>query len=643
MATLKRSAWLAAAMGLATVGAAQAATITLTGDISTSTTLTANNHYNLNGQVRVLPGATITIEPGTVIATFTGANQGSLIITRGAKIYSLGTAEKPVIFTSAEDVATWTGSVVTRDGVAVAGYPLGRVNAITTVGNPKTGTWRAAATEWGSLAIMGKAFISNTKNGPVGNVATPAATNISKMEGLIGDAALDPNVAYGGGDDNDDSGTVTYTSLRYGGRVLALTDELNGMSLGGVGRETDIHHIEIQNNVDDGIEIFGGTVNLKYWSVWNIGDDSFDVDQGWRGKSQFGLIVQGYSLVAISGSGFPDNGFEMDGAEKADSQPVTAAVIYNTTFIGVPENLGVATADHAIALRDNANVQFRNCIFMDGGLQLVRNDNSDGEGSIGYGTLGTTLDFATRWNTPFNFLHTTGGVNLNTGTLTNATLPAFYPAQVDGNLIEVRDSVFFNNLDAAAYTESNTRGVTNAGGNSTALGVDNIVALAASSPIAGITRDTTINPNVPAPGNVIPGVKGTENRWVTRVLTLDPRARNDAVTSVRTAPADGFFTPVKYRGAFSPETNWMLGWTASDAFGFHAGQTNPAAPATTQQVLLSTTSFTTIIGLTYTVESSTDGITWTTDTSFKATTAGVVTVSSLVSVAPNKVYRVTVQ
>jgi hypothetical protein len=79
------------------------------------------------------------------------------------------------------------------------------------------------------------------------------------------------------------------------------------------------------NNVDDGIEIWGGTVNLKYFSIWNIGDDSFDVDQGWRGKAQFGLIVQGYSLDANQGSGVGDNVFETDGAEDSDAQPVTTA------------------------------------------------------------------------------------------------------------------------------------------------------------------------------------------------------------------------------------------------------------------------------------------------------------------------------
>ena len=154
---------------------------------------------------------------------------------------------------------------------------------------------------------------------------------------------------YGGGNDDDDSGTLDYVSIRYGGRVVGLNNELNGLSLGGIGRGTDIDFVEIMNNVDDGIEIWGGTVNLKHFSIWNIGDDSLDIDQGWRGKAQFGLIVQGYSLDANQGSGVGDNCIEMDGAEDSDYQPVTTASLYNMTVIGQPVD-----GDGATAWRDNA-------------------------------------------------------------------------------------------------------------------------------------------------------------------------------------------------------------------------------------------------------------------------------------------------
>ena len=565
MGQFSKFAMLGLAMGL--TGATQAADITLSGNITTSTTLTANNVYNLSGEVRVLPGVTLTIEAGTVFATVSGANQGTLAVARGGKIFINGTKDKPVIMTSAADRATWTAN------------------------DPKTGTWRATANEWGSLAIMGRAYISNTKNVAT-NTSVPNANNVSPMEGLVAQFVGDPNILYGGETDDDDSGSISYLSIRYGGKVLALANELNGMSLGGVGRETDIHHIEIMNNVDDGIEIFGGTVNIKYFSVWNIGDDSFDVDQGWRGKAQFGLIVTGYSLVASSGSGFPDNGFEIDGAEKADSQPVTASVLYNMTYIGVPESIAANSADHATEWRDNANVQFRNCIFMDTGEDIVKGANgaSDGEGSNGYGFNGT-LNWDVRWTTAFSHNH--NAANPNAGGFLTAQLQALYPAQVDGNLIEIKDSVFFNNTDSTAYTEANTRQVFAAQNNN--------VQEPATSPIVAIARTST------APF----GATNGQGRTVHNVTNLDPRAAGDAITSVATAPNDGFFTQAKYRGAFSKDVNWLLGWTASHAFGFHAGQTNPADPAVTLKVHLTTVSFLAANGVSYSIEKSTNGLTWT--------------------------------
>ncbi|MFZ4467149.1 MAG: hypothetical protein ACOYO7_08850, partial [Phycisphaerales bacterium] len=243
-------------------GTATAADITILGDITTSQTWTKNNVYKLSGQVFVMPGATLTIEAGTVIASEAG---GSLAVGRDGRIVADGSASEPIIFTSTADRATWT------------------------VANPQ-GSWRAAANEWGNLTIMGNGYIGKYGNGaPAGNTATPNAANFANMEGLVATGATDTRVRYGGGNDQDDSGTLRYASFRYGGKVVGIGTELNGISLGGVGQGTEIDHVEIMNNVDDGIEIWGGKVDLKYFSIWNIGDDSFDLDHGWRGRAQFGL------------------------------------------------------------------------------------------------------------------------------------------------------------------------------------------------------------------------------------------------------------------------------------------------------------------------------------------------------------------
>ncbi|MEY3023059.1 MAG: hypothetical protein RIS86_2257 [Planctomycetota bacterium] len=508
---MNRTAIVAAtASTLLSVGTAGAAEILVTSDIAVSTTWTADNTYNLQQQIFVLPGATLTIEPGTVIASTTGLG-GSLAVCRGAKIDARGTQADPIIFTSKADVATWTN------------------------GDSKTGAWRASANEWGNLTIMGRAYIG--KYGAAGspNTATPNAANDTQMEGLVAAFAGDPNVRYGGGNDSDDSGTLSFVSLRYGGKVIGLGNELNGLSLGGIGGETVIDHIEIMNNVDDGIEIWGGTVNLNYFSIWNVGDDSFDIDQGWRGKAQFGLIVQGYSVGAAQGSGVGDNCIETDGAERSDAQPVTTGCCYNLTVIGQP-----ISGDHATAWRDNARMQYRNSIFMDLGEQLVRNDNDGGEGQGGFGFNGT-LTFPQTWSTEASF---TSPVN----PFPNPGL-AYRAQQVPGKLAEIRDSVMVRNLNSNAYTGANTVGVFGAGNDNIDAGSDE-----ASMPIAGIVRGEPVTPF----GSLV----------MLPVISLDPRAVNAAATSVSAAPSDGFFVPANYRGAFSPTENWLCNWTAADAFGF---------------------------------------------------------------------------
>ncbi len=507
MRSLKSS--IAISLAAAVLSSAAAAQVNVSSNITTSTTWTANNVYNLVGQIYVTNGATLTIEPGTLIATVANSG-GSLAVTRGSKIFAVGTAEKPIIFTSTNDVATWTG------------------------GNPKTGTWRPVVNEWGNLTVMGRAYISENVIGS--NTPFPSATNEADMEGLVTGPAFD---RYGGGDDDDDSGSLQYVSLRYTGRVVGLGNELNAISLGGLGRETDISFIDTMNNVDDGFEIWGGTANFKYINTWNMGDDSIDIDQGWRGKAQFLSIVQGYGTAAAQGSGVGDNIFETDGAEQCDYQPVTTGTIYNVTAIGQPLTGG---GDHGTAWRDNCRLQYRNAIFMDLGDRLVGFDNIDGDGGLGYGCNGT-LSWAATWTTDYN------AVPAFPFSDPNPPIPGFYSAQSSGKLAEIKDSVFYNNNSGSAYTEAIARGVLGAGATPAN---DNLVATA--SPITSITR---------APLEIVSGLP------MVRVISLDPRPANDALNSVAAAPNDGFFTPAQYRGAFAPnETPWICGWTAAYAFGY---------------------------------------------------------------------------
>ncbi|MBN1256986.1 MAG: hypothetical protein JXA52_04705 [Planctomycetes bacterium] len=570
MKTARKIALLALVMALAVSSIASAATVNVSADIATSTTWTAANTYNLTQQIYVLPGATLTIEPGTLVQSTTGVG-GSLAVCQGAKIYVNGTATAPVIMTSTSDTLT---------------------------------SWHEGCNEWGNLTIMGDALISASHYGgsPVGsNTKLPTGLNVKQMEGLTAAYPGDPNVMYGGANDNDDSGSISYLSLRYGGKVVSLANELNGLSLGGIGRETDIHHVEIINNVDDGIEIWGGTVNLKYINIWNIGDDSFDADEGWRGKAQFGLIVQGYSTDASQGSGVGDNIFETDGAEDSDAQPITTSTIYNFTMIGQPID-----GDGATTWRDNAHVQYRNCIIMDCGEKVVRFDNVDGDGANGYGYNGT-LPWASCWTTPYTYTET-----VNAGAPGTVGDPAvLYTVQTSGMLCEITDTVFYQNAD---YTEADARGVRNAANNN---------VTATLLPIQGYTR-----------GGLV--VKGGKN--MLPVTSINPCAANDAVSSVASAPADGFFTPAPFRGGFSATNNWLAGWTAVDAYGMTDTSMNTAAPAATVAMTASV-SFQTVAGTTYSVEESSDMVNW----SPIATIVGDGTVMSITDLAgfdAAKFYRV---
>ena len=484
--------------------AANGEEVLVTDNIITSATWAADNIYNLQNQIYVEPGATLTIEAGTLIASSSGVG-GSLAVCRGAKIFINGTKDNPVIMTSANDNLT---------------------------------EWHEGCNEWGNLTIMGNALISASHYGgdQVGtNTKEPTGLNEKQMEGLVAEYPGDPNVMYGGNDDNDDSGSISYLSIRYGGKVIGLANELNGLSLGGIGRETDIHHVEIMNNVDDGIEIWGGTVNLKYINIWNVGDDSFDVDEGWRGKAQFGLIVQGYSSDASQGSGVGDNCFETDGAEDSDAQPVTTSTIYNFTVVGQPID-----GDGGTTWRDNARVQYRNCIFMDLGEKLVRADNDDGDGANGYGYNGT-LSWEETWTTDYNI---TSAVNSGTwipGAFNDPSI--LYTVQTSGKLAEITDCVFYNNQYSSAYTEADARGVRDATKNN---------VTSEMKPIQAIKRADAVT-------------RG--GKIMLRVTSINPCAANDAVSSVSEAPYDGFFTPVSYRGGFSPYENWLKDWTAVDAYG----------------------------------------------------------------------------
>ena len=248
----------------------------LSGLIEEDMTLTKDIIWELNGRVIVTNNATLTIEPGTIIKgrDGIGANASVLMIAADGMIDAEGTAAEPIIFTSISD-----------------NIELGQKFGTNLTQND--------AQEWGGVVILGKAPIS------------PDAGTVAQIEGVPASQALGQ---YGGSEATHNSGILKYVSIRHGGQTIdaAAGNDINGLTLGGVGSGTTISYIEIFANFDDGIEFFGGTVNASNLLVYTVGDDAIDVDQAYAGTiSNFRV----YTSAAASS----DEALEIDGPEGAEN------------------------------------------------------------------------------------------------------------------------------------------------------------------------------------------------------------------------------------------------------------------------------------------------------------------------------------
>jgi hypothetical protein len=306
----------------------------------TSTFLYGQHHwvadtvYHIRGWIYVGDGSfldsggvngTLTIDPGTIIKGYPGAGDtaSALIVTRESKIFAQGTETCPIVFTALSD----------------------------DVDNPNDhGTSAADKGLWGSLILLGKAPIS-----------TPPA-NIQQIEGVT----PNPHIWYGGHnieeDPHDNSGVVKYVSLRYGGSLLGANNEINGLTMGGVGDGTTIEYVEAYCNNDDGFEWFGGTVNCRYLVNAFCDDDGFDWDQAYSGKGQF------FFQVSDSISNF-DHLFEMDSDDATfiGVGPFSKATMYNFTAIGRGHgNTAVGgKQDFAMKFKEDTGGHLRNGIVLE--------------------------------------------------------------------------------------------------------------------------------------------------------------------------------------------------------------------------------------------------------------------------------------
>ncbi len=318
--------------------------VEVSGDISANTTWTSDKIYLLKGFVYVTNNATLTIQPGTIIKG-DKISKGSLIITRGAKISAIGTATNPIVFTS--------------------NFPAGS----------------RSHGDWGGIIILGKAPVN------------PTGGTVVIEGGLLptngGSAAT--YTTYGGTDAADNSGTMKYVRIEYAGVPFVTNNEINSLTLGGVGSGTTLEYIQVYRAGDDAFEWFGGTVNAKYLLAIGTWDDDFDTDFGYAGKVQFALAQRVKEIADVSGS----NGFESDNdATGSSNSPKTSAIFSNVTIIGplsssLSASSNNANYQHAAQIRRNSAQSLFNSI-LGNYTEGIYIDDSNGSASANY-TAGTMV------------------------------------------------------------------------------------------------------------------------------------------------------------------------------------------------------------------------------------------------------------
>lgn len=293
------------------------------GSIKSDMKLTKDKIYRLRGYVYVESGATLDIEAGTTIVS-NNDSAGVLIVYKGATINAKGTASDPIVFTSAEK-------------------------------NPVPG-------DLGGVVIAGKA----TGNG-----------NHAVIEGGVDETHKN----FGGTDDHDNSGVLSYVRIEYAGKAVNPNDEINGLSLYAVGDGTQIDHVQVVRGLDDGFEFFGGTVNCSHLIAYNCADDDFDMDDGYRGHIQFAVSVKDPAFTDAKPDGDLSNNFEVDNTNgKAlgfNTNPMTRPVLSNFTAIG-PNNAANTSEDYGynMRLRRGSSVTLANSIVLGGqkGGLIVEDD-----------------------------------------------------------------------------------------------------------------------------------------------------------------------------------------------------------------------------------------------------------------------------
>lgn len=320
-----------------------APTVTVSTDITSNTTWSTGQTYLLTAPIYVTNNSILTIQPGCTILGDKSASGAALIVTKGSQLIANGTVSQPIVFTS---------------------------NQAPGLRNPG---------DWGGVILLGKG--ANNVSGGLNNI-----------EGL----PISTKTEYGGGanpDNNDNSGSLRYVRIEFGGYVYQPNQEINGLTLGSVGRGTTLDFIQVSFANDDAFEWFGGSVNAKHLVSYRNLDDDFDTDNGFSGNVQFGLAVRDPHLQdnpAVSTSEF----FESDNdATGTTNTPKTSGIFSNFTCIGPLRGVVTATIGapnghrDRVRIRRNSELKVYNSIFTDQATRGMFIDGSACETNALNGTL----------------------------------------------------------------------------------------------------------------------------------------------------------------------------------------------------------------------------------------------------------------
>ena len=446
--------------------------------------------YEINGRVDVgidiggagtAPGgqtAILSVAPGVVFyANTSNADNDFLVVNRGSRILAEGTETQPIIFTSQQNLAGTTTD--------------------------------ESQGQWGGVILAGRAPVSNCNL--VGVVQDAAGSNAACENVVEGTGTA----LYGGNNASDSSGTMRYVQIRYSGTTLAPDVELQGLTLGGVGYGTTIDHVQIHNSSDDGIEIFGGRVNLKHIIATGADDDSLDYDVGWRGQVQFLLAIQKPTNTQT------DNYMlEVDSNNGEDALPRTWGQLANFTLVQT-----TTATNAAMRIRGGADTRLVNGIVVtpNACTNIVAGADAGGK---------TTIRASD--STPSTTIPVVVGT---TGPLQDYGAPLFH-------------SIYFA-CGATKYATSTVNGIT-------------VTSAEQQAAVEVPGRNVEIN--------------GTSGAALTGGFLIGTGAAGVTATnpvSFNPAPATGlasFFVNTNYLGAVSPtvgdaNNNWFAGWTCNSNRG----------------------------------------------------------------------------